>query len=141
MLPGGPSLKARALKLLSQREHSRWELQRKLAREAGRAIVEGRDIGTVVLPSADVKIFLTASPEERAQRRYEELQQRGTPARYEDVLRDLRQRDENDRKVNVGIPPERSGLIFVFRTFGHIAYALVLQSEGSVEVNDFVRTP
>ena len=51
------------------------------------------------------------------------------------------ERDENDRKVQVGIPPERSGLIFVFRTFGHISYALVLQSEGSVEVNDYVRTP
>lgn len=51
------------------------------------------------------------------------------------------ERDESDRKVNVGIPPERSGLIFVFRTFEHISYALVVQSEGSVEVNDFVRTP
>ena len=71
-------------------------MQRALARE-NNVVMDGRDIGTVVLPSADVKIFLTASPEERAQRRYEELQQRGTPARYEDVLRDLRQRDENDR--------------------------------------------
>ena len=71
-------------------------MQRALARE-NNVVMDGRDIGTVVLPSADVKIFLTASPEERAQRRYEELQQRGTPARYEEVLRDLRQRDENDR--------------------------------------------
>ena len=71
-------------------------MQRALARENS-VVMDGRDIGTVVLPSADVKIFLTASPEERAQRRYEELQQRGTPARYEEVLRDLRQRDENDR--------------------------------------------
>ena len=71
-------------------------MQRALARE-NNVVMDGRDIGTVVLPSADVKIFLTASPEERAQRRSEELQQRGTPARYEEVLRDLRQRDENDR--------------------------------------------
>ena len=51
------------------------------------------------------------------------------------------ERDENDFKVNVTIPPERSGLIFVFRTFERISYALIVQSEGSVEVNDFVRTP
>lgn len=51
------------------------------------------------------------------------------------------QRDENDRKVDVQIPPERTGLIFVFRTFERISYALVVQSEGVVEVNDFVRTP
>jgi hypothetical protein len=51
------------------------------------------------------------------------------------------QRDENDRKVNVQIPPERTGLLFVFRTFARVSYALVLQSEGVVEVNDFVRTP
>ena len=52
------------------------------------------------------------------------------------------ERDENDQKVNVQIPPERSGLIFVFRTFDYLAYALVVQSDGGgVEVNDFVRTP
>ncbi|MEI7612124.1 MAG: LysM peptidoglycan-binding domain-containing protein [Betaproteobacteria bacterium] len=51
------------------------------------------------------------------------------------------QRDENDRKVNVQIPPERTGLVFIFRTFERISYALVVQSEGVVEVNDFVRTP
>jgi len=51
------------------------------------------------------------------------------------------ERDEKDNKINVQIPPERTGLIFVFRTFDHISYALVVQSEGTVEVNDFVRTP
>ena len=51
------------------------------------------------------------------------------------------QRDEEDRKMNVQIPPERIGLAFVFRTFERISYALVVQSEGTVEVNDFVRTP
>ena len=50
-------------------------------------------------------------------------------------------RDEQDRKANVAIPPERTGLIFVFRTFERISYALVLQSEGTIEVNDSVRTP
>jgi len=51
------------------------------------------------------------------------------------------ERDENDRKTNVQIPAERIGLVFVFRTFDHIAYALIVQSEGTAEVNDFVRTP
>lgn len=52
------------------------------------------------------------------------------------------ERDEDDRKISVQIPPERSGLLFVFRTFERIAYALVVQSEGGgVEVNDYVRTP
>lgn len=51
------------------------------------------------------------------------------------------QRDEDDNKVNVQIPPTRTGLIFVFRCFEHISYALVMQSEGTVDVNDFVRTP
>lgn len=50
-------------------------------------------------------------------------------------------RDEDDRRVSVQIPPERVGLAFVFRTFEHISYALVVQAEGSIEVNDFVRTP
>ena len=72
------------------------DMQRALARENS-VVMDGRDIGTVVLPAADVKIFLTASPEERAQRRYEELLQRGMTANYDEVLRDLRRRDENDR--------------------------------------------
>lgn len=55
--------------------------------------------------------------------------------------RTIVERDENDHKVNVGIPPERSGLVFVFRIFDRISYALIVQSEGSVEVNDFVITP
>ncbi|MGI5977986.1 MAG: (d)CMP kinase [Oscillospiraceae bacterium] len=71
------------------------EMQRSLARENS-VVMDGRDIGTVVLPQADVKIFLTASPEERAQRRYAELLQRGVETSYDEVLRDLKRRDEND---------------------------------------------
>ena len=51
------------------------------------------------------------------------------------------ERDDKDFKINVQIPPERTGLVFVFRTFDRIAYALIVQSEGTAEVNDFVRTP
>lgn len=70
-------------------------LQRQLAAQAP-MLLDGRDIGTRVLPQATVKIFLTATPEERARRRYLELQQKGAPDTYEQVLRDLKARDEQD---------------------------------------------
>ena len=71
------------------------ELQRSLAAEHD-IIMDGRDIGTVVLPHATVKIFLTASPEARARRRFLEQQAKGVTESYEEVLRDVRQRDYND---------------------------------------------
>ena len=72
------------------------ELQRKLAREAGRAIVEGRDIGTVVLPDAPAKIFMTASAEVRAQRRYNQDIAAGREADFDAVLADVQRRDDAD---------------------------------------------
>ncbi len=71
------------------------ELQRDLARKHD-VVMDGRDIGTVVLPDAKVKIFLTASAEARARRRFLELQQRGQQADFETVLRDIILRDEQD---------------------------------------------
>ena len=71
------------------------ELQRSMAKKQD-VLMDGRDIGTVVLPDATVKIFLTASLEERANRRCRELEQRGTPESYEKVLEEMRQRDFND---------------------------------------------
>ena len=71
------------------------EMQRSLAREHS-VIMDGRDIGTVVLPDADVKIFLYADVEVRAKRRELELQQRGTPKPYDEVLREMEERDYND---------------------------------------------
>lgn len=71
------------------------DFQRKQAREHN-VVMDGRDIGTVVLPQADVKIFLTAAPEARAKRRLLELQQRGQQADYDTVLRDIIQRDYQD---------------------------------------------
>ena len=70
-------------------------MQRSLARERS-VIMDGRDIGTVVLPDADVKIFLYADVEVRAKRRELELRQRGTPKPYEEVLREMEERDYND---------------------------------------------
>ena len=72
------------------------DFQRKQAREHN-VVMDGRDIGTVVLPDAQVKIFLTASPEARAQRRTLELQQKGQQADFEVILRDIMERDEQDR--------------------------------------------
>ena len=70
-------------------------LQRKLAGDMS-VVMDGRDIGTVVLPDADVKIFLYADVEVRAKRRELELRQRGTPKPYEEVLREMEERDYND---------------------------------------------
>jgi cytidylate kinase len=70
--------------------------QRQFAQQPGGAVLDGRDIGTVVAPDADAKLFVTAAPEVRAQRRVRELLERGLPAHYEDVLTDIRARDERD---------------------------------------------
>jgi CMP/dCMP kinase len=72
------------------------ELQRTLAQGPGSVVVEGRDIGTVVLPDADVKVFLTASPETRARRRNDQNVAAGLPDDYEGVLADVRRRDHLD---------------------------------------------
>lgn len=69
--------------------------QQKIARE-NNVIMDGRDIGTVVLPDADVKIFLTATPEERASRRYRELSEKQNCPCYEEILSDIIERDRND---------------------------------------------
>ena len=71
------------------------DLQRDIAK-TNNVIMDGRDIGTVVLPDAEVKIFLTATPEARAQRRYKELCEKGMDVKYEDILNDVITRDYND---------------------------------------------
>ncbi len=71
------------------------DMQRGIARRHN-VVMDGRDIATVVLPRADVKIFLTASPEVRARRRFEELTAKGEKVRYESVLEDMKARDKQD---------------------------------------------
>ena len=71
------------------------DMQRGIAKKRS-VIMDGRDIGTVVLPDADLKIYLTASSEARAKRRCLELAQRGTPEPYDKVLREINERDEQD---------------------------------------------
>ena len=77
------------------------ELQRKLA-EGKNVIVEGRDIGTVVFPNADLKIYLDASEEIRAERRYKENIQAGMNVTYEEILKSIKLRDENDKNKKYG---------------------------------------
>jgi len=72
-----------------------FDLQKNIALE-NNCVMDGRDIGTVVLPEADVKIFLTASPEERAGRRYRELREKGLSVDYSALLEEIKQRDYND---------------------------------------------
>ena len=71
------------------------DMQREFARTQS-VVMDGRDIGTVVLPDASLKVFLTATPERRAERRYQELLTRGVEENYEQVLADIRDRDERD---------------------------------------------
>lgn len=73
------------------------EFQRRFARQAPGAVLDGRDIGTVICPDATVKLFVTASPEIRARRRFDELQARGESATYRAVFRDLQERDARDQ--------------------------------------------
>ncbi len=72
------------------------ERQKRFAGQAGGAVLDGRDIGTVIAPEAEVKLFVTARPEVRAQRRYAELKARGLDVHFPDVLADIRARDERD---------------------------------------------
>ncbi len=87
------------------------DLQRNMAKTQS-VIMDGRDIGTVVLPNAEVKIFLTASPEIRAKRRFDELIEKGQEVKYEDVLADVIERDYNDshREIAPLKPAEDSKL-------------------------------
>ena len=88
-----------------------FDLQRDIAKR-NNCIMDGRDIGTVVLPDAKVKIFLTASPESRAMRRYKELIEKGTQVEYKDVLEDLIERDYNDSHREIApLKPAEDGVI------------------------------
>ena len=106
--PGDPELRSEPVSRIASRvstyktvRDALLQRQRDFAAQEGGAVLDGRDIGTVIAPQADVKLFVTASPEVRAQRRVRELLERGMPGHYEDVLLDIRARDERDatRKV------------------------------------------
>lgn len=89
-----------------------FDLQKDIAAKSN-CIMDGRDIGTVVLPNAQVKIFLTASPEERATRRYRELVEKGSKVSYKEVLDDLIERDYNDSHREIApLKPAEDGVVF-----------------------------
>lgn len=89
------SMAASAVSALPSVRQYLFHLQQDTARKQN-VIMDGRDIGTVVLPFARVKLFLTASAEDRARRRFLELQEKGVDTTFEDVLRDMKERDYND---------------------------------------------
>ncbi|WP_445381848.1 (d)CMP kinase [Robiginitalea sp. IMCC43444] len=89
------SRKVSEISAIAEVRHKLVELQRSMGKEKG-VVMDGRDIGTVVFPDADLKIFMTASPEIRANRRYKELLERGDSVSYEAVLQNVRHRDRLD---------------------------------------------
>ena len=92
------------------------DFQRNLAAKGG-VIMDGRDIGTVILPNADFKFFVTASPEERARRRHLELQNAGTEASYEEVFQNLITRDKIDSERDVAPLKQADDAILIDNTF------------------------
>ena len=89
-----------------------FDLQRKIAAEND-CIMDGRDIGTVVLPNADVKIFLTTSVEERANRRYKEMLEKGEEVDYNDILEDIKKRDYQDSHREIAPLKQADDAIYV----------------------------
>ena len=79
-----------------------FNLQRDMAKK-NNIIMDGRDIGTVVLPDADVKIYLTASADDRAKRRYNELLEKGQAVSYDDLLNQINERDFNDTNREIAL--------------------------------------
>lgn len=103
--PADPELRSEAVSSIASRvsaypsvRAALLERQKAFAAQPGGAVLDGRDIGTVIAPDADAKLFVTASAEIRAQRRVRELLGRGMPAHYDDVLIDIRARDERDSR-------------------------------------------
>lgn len=88
------------------------EIFRKYA-QGKNVIMEGRDIGTCVFPNADVKIYLDATPEERANRRYKQNQELGVTMTYEDVLENIKKRDENDKSKPVGALKQADDAVYI----------------------------
>jgi 3-phosphoshikimate 1-carboxyvinyltransferase len=105
------------------------DFQRNFAKNPKGAILDGRDIGTVVCPDADVKIFITASLETRAQRRHRELQGENIEVVYESILQDLRERDERDANRSVAplIPAEDAFIIDTSKMDADDVFALALE--------------
>lgn len=88
------------------------EIFRKCA-EGKKVIMEGRDIGTYVFPNADVKIYLDATPEERAKRRYKQNKELGIEMTYEEILENIKKRDENDKAKPIGALKQAEDAVYI----------------------------
>ena len=103
-------------------------LQRRLAEENS-VVMDGRDIATVVLPNAKVKIFLTASAEERARRRFIELQEKGIEANFDEVLADIKDRDYRDSHRDVAPLKQADDAVLVDTTDKDLEQAVLAMEE------------
>ncbi len=111
------SMYASAVSAIPQVRAFLLDLQRNMAKNDN-VIMDGRDIGTVVLPDAKIKIFLTASPETRARRRYRENLEKGIECNYEDVLKDVNERDYNDSNREIApLKPAKDSITVDTSTF------------------------
>lgn len=129
----GVSMAASGVSAIPEVREFLLSLQKGIA-EKNDIVMDGRDIGTVVLPDAEIKIFLTASPEERARRRYEEMLGQGQSAAYEDVLSDLIVRDYNDSHRAVA-PLVPAGGAVIVDTTGNTLEQSVEQLIGIIRSN------
>lgn len=108
------------------------ERQRAFAGQPGGAVLDGRDIGTVIAPEADAKLFVTATPEVRANRRYHELVRMGLHAQYDEILLDIRARDERDSN-RAAAPLTQAEDAVLLDTSGMDAEAAVAAAIAAVE--------
>ena len=107
------SLYASAVSAIPEVREALLDLQKKFAEDGG-VVMDGRDIGTIIIPDAELKLFLTASPEVRAKRRFLELEEKGTPQPYEDVLADIIKRDKADSEREIApLKPADDSIVFV----------------------------
>lgn len=116
------------------------DLQRKIAYENS-VIMDGRDIGTVIIPDAEVKIFITAAPEIRAKRRYDELIEKGQDVTFDDVLKDVIERDYNDSHRKISPLKQAEDAILLDTSFLDLAEAInaaieIIKQKVNLEVED-----
>lgn len=105
-----------------------FDLQQEIARKND-VIMDGRDIGTVILPNADVKIFLTATAEDRAKRRYDQLLQMGTVVDFDELLEEIKQRDYNDSHRDIAPLKQAPDAILVDTTGNTLEESIALLRE------------
>ena len=109
------SLYASAVSAIPEVREALLDLQKKFAGDGG-VVMDGRDIGTVIIPDAELKLFLTASPEVRAKRRFLELEEKGTPQHLEEVLADIVKRDKADSEREIAPLKPAEGCVMVDTT-------------------------